>query len=115
MIRRPGLDQPLVAQFSKWVVNTLRGDLGHSIYGLNQPVAKTLIEALPRTLSLARLSCLGRGAGPDTPSWRLILADGRSFVLRVRWLGVFPGLAIMLLVLSIHYIGDALDVRECGL
>ena len=56
MIRRLGLDQPLIVQFYYWFTNMLQGDLGNSIYGSNQPVATILIEALPRTLSLAFLS-----------------------------------------------------------
>ena len=67
-------------------------------------------------LGEASLSFLGLGVETDTPTWGLILADGRSFISRARWMGVFPGLAIMLTVLSINFLGDALrdalDVRE---
>ena len=67
-------------------------------------------------LAEAGLSFLGLGVQSDTPTWGLILADARSFISRAWWLGVFPGLFIMLTVLSINFIGDALrdvfDVRE---
>ena len=67
-------------------------------------------------LAEAVLSFLGLGVSPDTPTWGLILADARSFISRAWWLGVFPGVAIMLTVLSINFLGDALrdvlDVRE---
>lgn len=67
-------------------------------------------------LGEASLSFLGLGVGPNTPTWGLILADGRSFISQAWWLGVYPGLAIMLVVLSINFLGDAmrdaLDVRE---
>ena len=67
-------------------------------------------------LAEATLSFLGLGVEATTPTWGLILAEGRSFVSRAWWLGVFPGLAIMLTVLSINFLGDALrdfmDVRE---
>lgn len=56
MIRKLGLDQPLIVQFWKWFTNMLQGDLGASIYGNNQPVSTIILEALPRTLSLAFLS-----------------------------------------------------------
>lgn len=56
MIRKLGLDQPLIVQFWKWFTNMLQGDLGASIYGNNQPVTTILLEALPRTMSLAFLS-----------------------------------------------------------
>jgi len=67
-------------------------------------------------LGEASLSFLGLGVEATTPTWGLILADGRSFISQAWWLGVFPGLAIMLVVLSINFIGDALrdafDVKE---
>lgn len=67
-------------------------------------------------LGEASLSFLGLGVRPDTPTWGLILADGRSFISQAWWLGVFPGLAIMLVVLAINFVGDALrdalDVRR---
>lgn len=67
-------------------------------------------------LGEATLSFLGLGVSSNTPTWGLILSDGRSFITRAWWLGIFPGLAIMLVVLSINFIGDALrdalDVRE---
>ena len=67
-------------------------------------------------LGEASLSFLGLGVDANTATWGLILADGRGFITQAWWLGVFPGLAIMLVVLSINFIGDwlrdALDVRE---
>lgn len=67
-------------------------------------------------LAEAVLSFLGLGVSSDTPTWGLILSDARSFISRAWWLGVYPGLAIMLTVLSINFLGDALrdhlDVRE---
>ncbi|HET6620617.1 MAG TPA: ABC transporter permease [Dongiaceae bacterium] len=67
-------------------------------------------------LAEAGLSFLGLGVEPTTPTWGLILSDARSFISRDWGLGIYPGLAIMLTVLSINFIGDALrdflDVRE---
>jgi peptide/nickel transport system permease protein len=67
-------------------------------------------------LGEASLSFLGLGVDADTPTWGLILADGRGFISQAWWLGVFPGLAIMLVVLSINFIGDwlrdAFDVKD---
>ncbi len=69
-------------------------------------------------LAEAGLSFLGLGVDASTPTWGLILAESRSFISRAWWLGLFPGLAIMLTVLSINFLGDALrdylDVRETG-
>ncbi len=67
-------------------------------------------------LAEAGLSYLGLGVQASTPTWGLILADSRSFISRAWWLGVYPGLFIMVTVLSINFLGDALrdllDVRE---
>lgn len=67
-------------------------------------------------LAEASLSFLGLGVEADTPTWGLILSESRSFFSRAWWLGVFPGLAIMITVLSINFLGDAfrdlMDVRE---
>jgi peptide/nickel transport system permease protein len=67
-------------------------------------------------LGEAVLSFLGLGVSADTATWGLILAEARSFISRAWWLGVFPGVFIMLTVLSINFLGDALrdalDVRE---
>lgn len=67
-------------------------------------------------LAEAGLSFLGLGVKPSTPTWGLILSDARSFFSRAWWLAVFPGLAIMLTVLSINFLGDTLrdvlDVRD---
>ncbi|MEO0820781.1 MAG: ABC transporter permease [Pseudomonadota bacterium] len=67
-------------------------------------------------LGEASLSFLGLGVDADTPTWGLILADGRGFISQAWWLGVFPGLAIMLVVLAINFLGDwlrdAFDVRQ---
>lgn len=59
-------------------------------------------------LAAASLSFLGLGPQPPTAEWGLMLADGRKYLNVAWWLGVFPGLAIMLTVLAINLLGDAL-------
>jgi peptide/nickel transport system permease protein len=51
-----GLDQPLYVQYVRWFGLVLQGDFGASIYGSRAPVSQIILEALPRTLSLAFLS-----------------------------------------------------------
>ena len=69
-------------------------------------------------LTEATLSFLGLGVSPLTPTWGSILNDARDFFATAWWLGTFPGLAIMLAVLAMNFIGDAIrdinDVREYG-
>ncbi len=56
----------------------------------------------------ASLSFLGLGTQPPNPSWGRMLAEGRVFLERAPWESVFPGLAIMLAVLSCNLVGDGL-------
>ena len=56
----------------------------------------------------ASLSFLGLGAQPPTPEWGAMLSEGRGFIQTAWWTSVFPGIAIMITVLSINLIGDGL-------
>lgn len=58
-------------------------------------------------LSEAALSFLGLGVPPTVPTWGAMLAESRDQLLGGRWwLAVFPGVAIMLTVLSLNILGD---------
>lgn len=58
-------------------------------------------------LSEASLSYLGLGVPEDVPTWGKILAESRDQLLAGKWwLAVFPGIAIMLTVLSLNILGD---------
>lgn len=59
-------------------------------------------------LDAAALGFLGMGAQPPTPEWGTMLAEAREFILRAWWVVTFPGLAILVTVLSINLIGDGL-------
>ena len=59
-------------------------------------------------LDAAALGFLGMGAQPPTPEWGTMLAEAREFILRAWWVVTFPGLAILLTVLSINLMGDGL-------
>ena len=54
--RKLGLDQPIWVQYLKWFGLVLQGDFGTSLYGSRIEVSRIVVEALPRTLSLAGLS-----------------------------------------------------------
>jgi len=65
------------------------------------------------TLELARviimeaaLSFLGLGVQPPSPSWGRMLAEGRVYISSAWWIVTFPGIAILLTVLSINLLGD---------
>lgn len=59
-------------------------------------------------LSAASLSFLGLGAQPPTPEWGAMAYVGKSFLLDAWWMSLFPGLAIMLVVLGFNLLGDGL-------
>jgi ABC-type dipeptide/oligopeptide/nickel transport system permease subunit len=69
-------------------------------------------------LNAAALSFLGLGAEPPTPEWGLMLGSESNSVFNAPHLVFFPGLAIMVTVLSFNLIGDglrdALDPRLRG-
>ncbi len=59
----------------------------------------------------ASLSFLGIGIPRPTPTWGLLVSDGRDFIATDWWIAFFPGLAILLTVLSVNLIGDWLRDR----
>lgn len=54
------------------------------------------------------LSFLGFGIQPPTPSWGNMLSDARSTMVLYPWLMWAPGVAIVLTVLSVNFLGDGL-------
>ena len=52
------------------------------------------------------LSFLGAGIPRPTPTWGSMIADGRDLIVVAWWIAMFPGLAIMLTVLSLNLLGD---------
>ncbi|WP_234990502.1 ABC transporter permease [Aquimixticola soesokkakensis] len=59
----------------------------------------------------ASLSFLGIGIPRPTPTWGILVADGRQLIVSAWWISFFPGLAILLTVLSINLLGDWLRDR----
>jgi peptide/nickel transport system permease protein len=67
-------------------------------------------------LTESALSFLGIGVQPPTPSWGNILTSGKDYIEFAWWLSLFPGVAILVTVLSYNLVGegirDALDPRR---
>ncbi len=55
------------------------------------------------------LSFLGLGVQPPTPSWGNMLQDSQTTMASKPWLTIFPGLAILITVLCVNFIGDGLQ------
>lgn len=58
-------------------------------------------------LLLSGLSFLGLGARPPSPEWGAMVADGSRTFDRW-WIGMFPGLAILSVVMAFNFLGDSL-------
>jgi peptide/nickel transport system permease protein len=59
-------------------------------------------------LAEAGLSFLGVGVSPEVPTWGTMIAAGRQYVGQADWMTLFPGIAIVLAVLSLQMVGDGL-------
>ena len=59
-------------------------------------------------ISEAALSFLGAGVPVDVPSWGSILQAGKLVIYKAWWVAVFPGVMIVLSVLSLNLLGDGL-------
>jgi peptide/nickel transport system permease protein len=79
-------------------------------------VVNTLIVLVTLRLGIviiaeSSLSFLGVGVPPPNPAWGLMIAEGRSYISSAWWLCIWPGLAILFVVLSFNLMGDWLRVR----
>lgn len=67
-------------------------------------------------LELAGLSFLGFGATAPTPEWGLMLNEGRAYISKAPWLMIYPGIAIMIVVIIFNMLGDSIrdmmDTRQ---
>ena len=59
-------------------------------------------------LTESSLSFLGLGVQPPAASWGLMVNAGRQFFYTSPWLCLFPGMAVMIIVLAFHFLGDGL-------
>ena len=52
------------------------------------------------------LSFLGAGIPPPTPAWGAMISQGRDYLASAWWIALFPGIALLLLVLALNFLGD---------
>jgi len=55
------------------------------------------------------MSFLGLGVQPPTPTWGNMLMDAQSSMTTTPWLTIFPGVAILAVVLAVNFLGDGLQ------
>ncbi|GAB3463924.1 ABC transporter permease [Kineococcus endophyticus] len=76
-------------------------------------IVQTSVSLAFAVLAEAALSFIGLGTQPPDPSWGRMLSEGRGYIDLAWWIAVFPGLAIVLLVLAFNLLGDGLrDVLD---
>jgi peptide/nickel transport system permease protein len=71
-------------------------------------IVMTTVYLSSAILSEAALSFLGLGTQPPEPSWGGMLNSARMFMERSPWMAIFPGVAIMLIVMGFNFLGDGL-------
>jgi len=86
----------------------------HLLPNVLPPITVVATFSVARTIiAEASLSFLGLGIPAPEPSWGAMLDEGRNYITTGWWLALFPGLAILLLVLGINLVGDWLrDVLD---
>lgn len=73
------------------------------------PVVVAAALAVGNAITLeSGLSFLGLGVPPPAPSWGNMIAGGREALVHAPWIALFPGLAIVLVVLATNLVGDGL-------
>ncbi len=81
-------------------------------------IVLSTIQVATAILAASSLGFLGLGAQPPIPEWGALLSQARAFMRTAWWLTAFPGMAIMIAVLSMNLVGDglrdALDPRLRG-
>jgi peptide/nickel transport system permease protein len=75
---------------------------------LSPIIVETTLSLAFAILAEASLSYFQLGTQPPDPSWGRMLAEGRNYFRQSPWMGIFPGLAIMLMVMGFNFLGDGL-------
>lgn len=75
---------------------------------LNPVIVMATLGLAGAILSEAALSFLGLGVQPPTPSWGSMLTAGRRYLGMANHLAIYPGVAIMLAVMGLNFLGDGL-------
>ena len=87
----------------------LRVIMSHILPNSIAPVIVSVTMGIGNTiLQAASLSYIGLGVQPPTPEWGAMLSEGKAMITKYPHLCIFPGLAIMVVVLCLNMLGDGL-------
>ena len=71
-------------------------------------LVRVTLQVASGIVAASSLSFLGIGVPVPSPEWGALLSAGRGLIRQATWLTIFPGLAIMITVLSLNLLGDGL-------
>lgn len=81
----------------------------HVLANVSAPIIVLATVGMAMAITgIASLSFLGLGAQKPSPEWGAMLADGRDLITTAPHITIFPGIAILLTVLSLNLLGDGL-------
>jgi peptide/nickel transport system permease protein len=86
----------------------------HMLPNVMAPLATiATLQVASMIIIAASLSYLGLGVPPSDPSWGAMIQDGQLYLRTAWWVGVFPGVALVLTTLAINLAGDMLrDIAD---
>jgi peptide/nickel transport system permease protein len=73
-------------------------------------IAQATLLFAQAILVASALGFLGLGARPPSPEWGLAIAIGREYLPESWWISLFPGFAIVIVVVGLNFLGDAVRV-----
>lgn len=71
-------------------------------------IVQTTLTVATIILTIAGLSFLGLGVSAPQPEWGAMLSSARTYMREYSYMTLFPGLAIMITILSLNLLGDGL-------
>jgi peptide/nickel transport system permease protein len=81
----------------------------HILPNIITPVLVLITLEMARLVLMeAALSYLGLGVPPPAPTWGRMLSESREYMIVAYWMVVFPGIAIMITVLGVNFLGDGI-------
>lgn len=81
----------------------------HILPNVTSPIiVQATLNIATSVLAASGLSFLGLGAQPPMPEWGAMLSDGRDYLFHAPHVSLFPGLAIVLVVIAFNILGDGL-------
>lgn len=102
-------EEPYIEAARAAGARSLRIMLRHILPNSVAPViVMATLEMAGAILAAAGLSFLGMGVQPPTPEWGAMLNEARTYMRMAPHLVVIPGLAIMISVLGLNFVGDGL-------